>query len=129
MTIHVFNPRYGCSGRKYPCMVCGYEYDKGDHYLQRPCPVCGSTDMEAWSIPELVHLAVSNLIHDRRLPRRVTRRLIAEYIGISPHTLKNWEYKKCTLKNFDRFTKGFRRLLNDLGLYEGVEDECGEAVK
>ena len=113
MRFHIYSPDYGESGVLSECLVCGTRYDKGDHYLQRPCPTCGACDMEATSYPELVNGVVGFLIHQKGL----TNREIVEAIGIKPSTLKAWRYKWCGASQFERFVKAVRKL---------VEREKGE---
>jgi len=120
--VHVYSPNYGYSGKLHPCPVCGYEYDRGEHYLQRPCPVCGAAELEVESLPELVHGAVSTFVHRYGIPRRE----IAQVIGISPHTLKSWEYRKCTYEQFERFSEAIRLIAAERKLYDVARREEAE---
>jgi hypothetical protein len=111
MRIHVFRPDYGEAGFTRPCPACGHEYDPGDWYFARPCPRCG-LDTDGDSLPWWVHSVVQGLRHRFNLPVTRVREELADILHISPKTLKKWEYQYCSPKNWHRFTRAVRILLN-----------------
>ncbi len=111
MRIHIFRPDYGEAGFTWPCPACGHEYDPGDWYFARPCPRCG-LDTDGDSLPWWVHSVVQGLRHRFNLPVERVREELADILHISPKTLKGWEYRHCSPKNWHRFARAVRIFLN-----------------
>jgi len=110
--IHIFTPDYGEAGFTWPCPACGHEYDPGDWYFTRPCPRCG-LDTDGDSLPWWVHSVVQGLRHRYNLPVEKVRKELAGYLGISPKTLKRWEYRYCSRNNWQRFAEAVRAFLKE----------------
>jgi hypothetical protein len=110
MRIHVFSPDYGKAGFTLPCPACGHEYDPGDWYFSRPCPRCG-LDTDGDSLPWWVHSVVQGLRHRLGLPVERVREGLAGLIGVSPKTLKGWEYRYCSSQNWRRFAEAVKAFL------------------
>ncbi len=79
---------YGILGKRYPCPICGYEYDPGFGYLFRPCPRCGYLPGE-WPI----HTVILGLSLALRTSQGKIRKALAKEMGVDPETLKRWQYK------------------------------------
>jgi hypothetical protein len=110
MRIHIFRPDYGEAGFTLPCPACGHEYDPGDWYFSRPCPRCG-LDTDGDSLPWWVHSVVQGLRHRLGLPVERVREGLAGLIGVSPKTLKGWEYRYCSPQNWRRFAEAVKAFL------------------
>jgi len=101
---------YGVLGKKYPCPICGYEYDLGSGYLSRPCPRCGYCP-EGWPIDAVVF----NLSRTLNKSQGKIRKALAEEMGVDLETLKRWQYngvKRSVDEVMDRFGKAVRAFID-----------------
>jgi len=110
MGIHVFRPDYGEAGFTQPCPACGHEYNPGDWCFSRPCPRCG-LDADGDSLPWWVHSVVEGLRHRFNLPAEWVREELARLIGVSPETLREWEYRYCSPDSWRRFAEAVKAFL------------------
>jgi hypothetical protein len=97
---------YGILGERYPCPICGYEYDLGSGYLSRPCPRCGY-HLEEWPIDAVIFY----LSHALETSQGKIRKALAKEMGVDQETLKRWQYKGVKKKVdevIDRFSKAVR---------------------
>ncbi len=94
---------YGVLGKRYPCPICGYEYDPGFGYFFRPCPRCGHRP-EEWPI----RAVISDLSFTLKTSQGKIRKALAKEMGVDPETLKRWQYKGAR-KNFDEVIDRFKK--------------------
>jgi len=101
---------YGILGKRYPCPICGYEYDPGFGYLFRPCPSCGYLP-EEWPI----HTVIFSLSLALNTSQGKIRKALAKEVGVDQETLKRWQYKgvkKKVEEVIDLFSKAVRAFIN-----------------
>lgn len=85
-------PELNCHSK---CVYCGYEVMAESSYIGLRCTLCGNiTYFEEWA---------GYIAKKRREKLNLTRKQIAQKMGLSKHTIKKYEYIKCSQK-YSEFT-------------------------
>lgn len=79
------------------CMICRQEAEQEAGWIGIRCKKCGEVwDEETWG---------GDIAKRRRELMGLTRREMAEKTGLSPHTIKKYEWTRCSKKYYDLTTK------------------------